>query len=189
MERNVVWAPWTGVGLEHLKLVQNNEDILADGVVIGAEEDMPFRLRYEIRCDPGWRVRELKVLSLVDKGKEVRILADGEGQWTTATGDALRSLNGCIDADISATPFTNTLPIRRLMLDPGESVDLKVAYLAVSTLQAEVEPQRYTCLKRGREGATYRFESLDGEFTADLPVDADGLVLDYPEMFRRIVPA
>jgi uncharacterized protein len=30
--------------------------------------------------------------------------------------------------------------------------------------------------------------SLDGGFTADLQVDADGLVLDYPGLFRRAWP-
>jgi hypothetical protein len=30
--------------------------------------------------------------------------------------------------------------------------------------------------------------SLDGGFTADLPVDSDGLVLDYPELFKRAFP-
>jgi hypothetical protein len=29
---------------------------------------------------------------------------------------------------------------------------------------------------------------LDGGFTADLPVDADGLVLDYPGLFKRVLP-
>lgn len=187
MERNVMWAPWTGVGLEHLELVQNDGGVLADGVVIGIEEGMPFRVRYELRCDAEWRVRELTALS-PGEGKEIRLLADGEGRWTTTTGDTIRYLNGCIDADISATPFTNTLPIRRLMLEPGESVDLEVAYCAVPALRVETEPQRYTCLERSGEGGTYRFESLDGGFTADLSVDADGLVLDYPDLFRRVYP-
>jgi uncharacterized protein len=30
--------------------------------------------------------------------------------------------------------------------------------------------------------------SLDGGFTADLPVDLDGLILDYPGLFRRVFP-
>jgi hypothetical protein len=29
---------------------------------------------------------------------------------------------------------------------------------------------------------------LDGGFTADLLVDADGLVVDYPGLFKRILP-
>jgi hypothetical protein len=55
-------------------------------------------------------------------------------------------------------------------------------------LQAWPEPQRYTCLEKSDRGGLYRFLSLDGEFTADLPVDAGGLVLDYPGLFRRVLP-
>ena len=33
----------------------------------------------------------------------------------------------------------------------------------------------------------YLFENLDGSgFRADLPVDEDGIVLDYPDLFRRV---
>jgi hypothetical protein len=55
-------------------------------------------------------------------------------------------------------------------------------------LQPWPEPQRYTRLKTGDGGWTYRFVSLDGGFSADLPVDQDGLVLDYPGLFRRVFP-
>ena len=55
-----------------------------------------------------------------------------------------------------------------------------------------VEPtrQRYTCLERGEYDGRYRYEDegLFQGFTADLSVDADGLVLDYPGLFRRIRP-
>jgi hypothetical protein len=33
----------------------------------------------------------------------------------------------------------------------------------------------------------YRFVSLDGGFTADLAVDSDGLVVDYPRLFKRVL--
>jgi len=33
---------------------------------------------------------------------------------------------------------------------------------------------------------TYRFVSLDGGFSAELPVDQDGLIMDYPGLFRRV---
>ena len=44
------------------------------------------------------------------------------------------SSTGCIDVDIRATPFTNTLPIRRLALQPGESRDLRMAFIDVPGL-------------------------------------------------------
>src|SRR6266851_3870292 len=41
------------------------------------------------------------------------------------------------------------------------------------------------------DGGRYRYESLKqgvSGFTAELPVDRDGLVGDYPEVFRRVWP-
>ncbi len=89
--------------------------------------------------------------------------------------------------DISVTPFTNTLPIRRLSLKPVESAELSVTYIEGAELQAWAEPQRYTCLEKSDEGGLYRYLSLDGGFTADLPVDADGLVLNYQGLFKRVL--
>lgn len=189
LERDVMWKPWVGEGLEHLSLAQGSGGAAADSVVIGVEDGAPFRIRYTVRCDAGWRVRELRVSSLADDGEGLEMFADGEGRWYTSAGDTMPSLEGCFDVDISATPFTNTLPIRRLGLEAGEFADLEIVYLAVSEMRVEPARQRYTCLEHDDRGGLYRYESLDGEFAgfaADLPVDADGLVLDYPGLFRRV---
>ena len=117
----------------------------------------------------------------------VDLLSDGQGNWTIPDGRAVPELRGCIDVDISVTPFTNTLPIRRLGLAPGDSAELSVAYFEGTELQAWPEPQQYTCLEKNDWGGLYRFLSPDGGFTADLLVDSDGLVLDYPELFKRVL--
>lgn len=88
-----------------------------------------------------------------------------------------------MDVDIQATPLTNTLPIRRLDPKDGESVDIRLAYIRIPDLTVAPADQRYTAL---RSGSLYRFESLESGFTADLPVDEDGFVLDYPGLFRRL---
>jgi hypothetical protein len=43
--------------------------------------------------------------------------------------------------------------------------------------------QAYTCIEPNRR---YRFEGLDTGFTAEIAVDDDGLVTDYPGLFERI---
>jgi hypothetical protein len=113
------------------------------------------------------------------------LLADGEGRWQRRSGEAVSELEGCIDVDISATPFTNTLPIRRLGLEPGEFEELAVAYIRVPELLVGAERQRYGCLRVQGDGELYRFEALPSGFTAELPVDTDGLVIDYPGLFRQ----
>src|SRR3712207_6469157 len=150
-------------------------------------EGRPFRIAYDVRCDADWRVRAARV-GVPGEPPKVELLSDGEGNWTGPDGRAATYLEGCQDVDISETPFTNTLPVRRLDLTPGESAEISVAYLDGAALQPWPEPQRYTCLEKGDGNGLYRFLSLDGGFTADLPVDADGLVLDYPGLFNRVFP-
>ncbi len=63
-----------------------------------------------------------------------------------------------------------------------------MVYLEVPQLHLEITEQRYTCLETTTFGGRYRFESLVNgvsHFTAELPVDGDGLVIDYPELFKR----
>lgn len=184
MRREVMWSAWDDPGLEHLRLMVHDDGVVADGIVIGISQGRPFRVAYEVRCDASWRARAVRV-GVPGEPREVDVLADGEGNWTTPDGQAVPHLDGCTDVDVSVTPFTNTLPIRRLNLALGESAKISVAYVEGIELRVWQEPQRYTCLEKGDRGGLYRFLSIDGGFTAELPVDADSLVLDYPGLFRR----
>jgi uncharacterized protein len=189
MERHVMWSPWTGPGLEHLYVTQKTEQVVADGLILGVEEQKPFRVRYEIHCDQHWRVRTVLVSVLGRATQTLSLAADGKGRWTSETGVELTSLRGCLDVDISATPFTNTLPIRRLALHPGQSALLSMVYISIPQMQVAAVEQRYTCLEKTTEGGRYLYESLEdgvSVFTAELPVDVDGLVGDYPGLFRRV---
>jgi hypothetical protein len=169
-------------------LVQNDELILADGLLIGVDEGdgRPFRARYTIQCVARWRVRELRIDALDAANRRLDLMSDGEGHWSDGAGEPLPGLVGCFDVDISATPFTNTLPIRRLALAAGASADVNVVYVSLPELTAVPAMQRYSRLEDSPGGARYRFESRSHDFMAELPVDADGLVLDYPGLFRRL---
>jgi len=186
MERNIMWTPWAGPGLEHLHLIQYDGGILADGVIIAVADERPFRARYTIQCDTSWRVRELRVDLLDNTNMRIDLMSDGEGHWTDGAGEPLPGLVGCFDVDISATPFTNTLPIRRLALAPGAWADINVVYVALPQMIVQPEIQRYTCLATNVSSGRYRFDARSSDFTAELPVDADGLVEDYPGLFRRV---
>jgi hypothetical protein len=91
-------------------------------------------------------------------------------------------MDGAIDVDLPITPFTNTLPIRRLRLAAGTRAELTTIYVRTPALSVEIDQQRYICVEPLRR---YRYEAVDGTFSADLEVDADGLVIDYPGLFRR----
>lgn len=189
--RNVYWQPWEDPGLEHLSLRGGPEGARARGLILRMRDGAHFRCRYVLETDGGWRLRRLTfaVADADDKAvARTSVECDGAGHWRV--DDAARpDLEGCLDADIQITPFTNTLPIRRLALDAGEQAEIRVAYLPVPELDWRAAAQRYTCLApRGATGGRYRYEGVFRDFTAELPVDADGLVMDYPETFRRVWP-
>lgn len=184
--REVMWAPAEGVGLEYLTLAYRSEDISAEGVVIGPADETPFRVRYKIRCDGAWKTREVILELLEEPGARLEFLADGQGHWKTRKGDPVPSLNGCLDVDISATPFTNTLVIRRTSLKPGDSLELYVAYVSVPAMQFDAKLQRYTCLEVNDLGGRYGFEDLSSKFRTDIQCDSDGLVTDYSGLFRSV---
>ena len=64
--------------------------------------------------------------------------------------------------------------------------ELSVAYVAVPALEVRSARHRYTCREADAEGGCYLYEGPFRAFRAELPGDADGLVLDYPEIFQRI---
>jgi hypothetical protein len=176
------WRDWHGNSIEHLVLKETGHSINAESVIISKDDANPYAARYQIVCDNEWRVRSVGV-ELLGEDRNIRLIGDRNGSWSDETKD-LTQLRGAIDVDITATPFTNTLPIRRLSLGKEQSADILTVYIHLPELKITADPQRYTCLEPQR---LYRFESLDGDFVRDIEVDADGLVINYPGLFRRII--
>ena len=93
----------------------------------------------------------------------------------------MRDIQGCDDVDLSVTPATNTLPIRRLNLEVGSSVSVIAAWVKFPELTVEPLSQRYTRLRKD----SYRYESNTGS-SAQIAVDDLGLVTAYPSGWERI---
>ncbi|GAT73858.1 hypothetical protein MHM582_2353 [Microbacterium sp. HM58-2] len=133
---------------------------------------------YRVRLTPRWIFSELAVHD--DRGRSLALRRSESGAWT-AGGHDRPDLAAAVDIDLSFSPFTNTLPVRRLGLGIGESRDIVTAYVTPA-LDVLPDPQRYT-----RTGERhYLYESRDSDFRREILVDADGLVVDYPGLFTRV---
>ncbi|HET9490650.1 MAG TPA: putative glycolipid-binding domain-containing protein [Methylomirabilota bacterium] len=170
----------SGTGLEHLLLREGS----ADSVLLAFDEQgRPFRLAYQLAWDAAWRLGEARLQVTSEHGtRSLHLQSDGKGRWTDGGGRALSELDGCLDIDIWPTPFTNTFPIRRQPLAVGERREFVMAWVSAPALTVRPMRQGYTRLGDRR----YLYENLEGSgFRAELPVDEDGVVLDYQGVFRR----
>ena len=183
-QRDVTWISLDETRFEHLRLRQAGAGIEADGLMVRHGDGTAGRFRYRIEGDGAWRLRKVLV-SGEDAAPAVSLLSDGDGRWRDGSGRALPELDGCHDVDIQASPFTNTLAIRRLRLAPGQAAEICVAFVTVPELEVRVFRQRYTRLLGDAQGSVYLYESLESDFRSELPVDGDGLLLEYPGYFRR----
>lgn len=172
------WRPVEEPGLEHLELTEEADRVVARSVLIGEREGVAFGLRYEVELSRDWLVRSL-VLERLD-GAGLRLSSDGQGRWRR-DGKAAPELDGCVDIDISGTPFTNTLPIRRCGLAEGEPQRFRMAWVPLDTLRPFADGQVYTRFGERR----FRYQSEDGSFERVIETDGDGFVTLYPGLFER----
>jgi uncharacterized protein len=185
MKIDTYWSAIGTAGLEHLDLLVSADGVKADGLVLRYHEGRGLRMRYELKCDAAWRAHELSVQMIEVGGANVSVSGDGEGNWFDYAGRSLDFLTGCVDVDVMATPFTNTLPIQRLDLIPGESKEIEVVYVTIPDLSVQRASQRYTCLEKGVETSRYLYESLGSDFKAELLVDENQLVVEYQGIWER----
>jgi uncharacterized protein len=184
--RTICWTPiWNksleGVGLEHLLLTK----CAADSIVLAFDDARgPFRLTYRLNWDESWRLRDAELVLATERSTQsLRLQTDGQGYWRDGDDRAIDALEGCRDIDIWPTPFTNSFPIRREPMAIGERRQFLMAWVFAPDLTVHPQPQAYTRLA----DRLYLFENLDGsDFRAELAVDEDGVVLDYPDLFRRV---
>lgn len=203
LSAGLFWERRDVPGSEHVRLDARN-GLYAQGVALAATP-VTYSCRYEVQTDPGWASVSLDVrtegagwargVRLELAAGRWRVTASEQGDLDaalTSAGHARAGLPGmedpdrlfgAFDVDLGCSPLTNTLPIRRLDLMRGEvglSHRLSVAWVLVPSLEVVQADQIYTPL--GESRIRYASET----FSADLSVDDDGFVLDYPGLARRV---
>jgi hypothetical protein len=190
MPTDLIWQALEWPGLEHVVVSADAAGVRADGQLVLGPPDGPASVSYQLSCDAGWSVTGLTISAASAAGSRTLTLSAGHhGHWL-ADGEPRPDLDGCIDVDISLTPLTNTLPVRRLAwAAPGSLQVLDVVYVSAPELTVRRASQRYTLLGAGPADniALYRYES--GSFKADLTVDGGGFVIDYPGLWSRVWPS
>ena len=172
----VLWQASDG-GSEVCVLERADRGWRVRGTVLTHAATQPIEVRYAVTVDPAWATKDVEVL-VTPAGGNMRELEGLGSLWSGP--ERPPEYRDCVDVDLSFTPATNTLPIRRLGLDIGEEAEIHVAWLVWPQLTVQPVLQRYARLAEDR----YRYRQ--DEFEAELTVDRQGLVLEYEGLWRTI---
>jgi hypothetical protein len=181
MQTNILWSGREYYSLENCLVNTTGGGTDITSTIIGHYEKKIYKVEYHIKTNRHWETIFFKIDARHSNQTQViQLKGDGHGNWKR-DGEALPQFNGCIDIDIPLTPFTNTLPINRLNLTPGQTQEIQVLYLDL--LAQEIKPvrQKYTCIS----SSEYHYENVPNDFEANIRVDDSGLVVDYPQLFVR----
>jgi hypothetical protein len=178
--QSVIWRGIYRPGHEACCLFSKNDQWHLEGTAVFAHDQKPCLLSYVVVCESSWDTIRARVSGWVANATvNVDLVVDREHRWRL-NGIEHPTVTGCLDLDLNFSPSTNLLPIRRLNLAVGQEAQVKAAWLRFPSFELEPLSQVY----RRIDELTYRYESGEGRFVADLTVNSVGFVTDYPDIWQ-----
>ena len=167
----------------------------------GASRTADYAASWSLTTTGNWFTENLTV-SVHGQGWSRYLVLDRatDGSWRAATkvsGDTdlpepgiedPASLTGAVDCDLGLCPATNTMPILRLGLvhDAEAAAELTVAWVEMPSLRVLGRQQIYSGSRAYDDGTgTAAVTYSSGDFSAEMVVDSDGIVIDYPGLATR----
>lgn len=179
--RTIVWKAlsWPSM-VVHTHTV--NDSIHSHGLAVGkTDKDIPFAMEYDMALTADWGIKEVSIKSLLD-ARVIKLLQRGK-QWYDANGEHMAEFDGMEMVDISISPFTNTLPIKQLHFEGQEPQKVDMIYFDENNFSLQRVQQIYSQI----DERTYRYHDIElPDFVSDIVVDDDGMIIDFPELFRRV---
>ncbi len=144
-------------------------------------DDIGFAaLDYTIRCDAGWHTLSADVAG-VHGDLEVRIKIEKSADGWRLNDVLQPAVHAAVDVDMSFTPASNLMPLRRLALSGQPQITLTAAWLRYP--QAGLHPLDQTYALSKTAGIISYMAEQTG-FATELEVDETGFVTRYPDLWQ-----
>lgn len=187
--RMLAWVGVECLRLEAARVLLGGRGLRATGSLVNCQQDdvEAYSASYSLTTDEAGIVQRLTVRTTRAKGEQhVAITRSEEGIWLVdhGQGAARTNFGGALDVDLQFSPLFNALPVRRLALHrEAAKCDLAMVFVSLPSLEVSRVNQTYRTVSLA-EPAVMALSS--DSFEVELTVDADGLVLEYPGLARRV---
>lgn len=171
------WRRLDGEGSDRCTLSQVEHGWILMGRAAWRVDGLEASLTYDVRCDPGWLSLSADVCGEVGPRQlDLRLRLSPEG-WLL--NDVLQPGTAqCTDLDLSFTPATNLMPVRRLMLGPQPQMTVAAAWLQPELDAISRLDQTYVLKQDG--SVDYASTTAQAEFT----IDQSGFATNYPGLWQ-----
>lgn len=159
--------------------------LAVEGRAVG-QVPLAYWIDYRLETGEDFVTARVRVEARWEQGSAGLDLRRDPGTGWAVNGEPRPDLAEALDCDLAGCPLTNTMPVLRhdLLREPGD-LRLVMAFIEVPSLRVVPSRQRYTHLRTGDAGgAVIKYRS--GAFESDIVFDADGFVLEYPQLGRRV---
>lgn len=172
---------WSGTDrFEYCQVWEQLGTLSARGTILTGD----FRADYEVDTGPGYEAKRLRVqVTAAGVVRTLRLHRDLDGVWSARGADP-RYFADATEIDLDLSPLLVGLPLLRRPLH--RQLGRRHVVVAAVTLPELTVQRREQTLTHLRPGVV---RAAIGPFTADLRVDADGYVSDYPGVGTRVRPS
>jgi hypothetical protein len=171
--------------MESVRVQLSGKRIKANGRIVAAQTDSnpAFAAYYDLLTDETGATKRLGMtVTLAERERQLVVARDDENVWliTDHRGDSRAAYEGALDVDVVYSPFFNTLPIRRIGLHERiDSVAVPTVYVNLPDMSVTAAMVSYSNMAEG-------MKVLSPVSDTTLTVDADGFIVDYPNLAERI---
>jgi hypothetical protein len=176
----MMWRPVVGDGLERCQVASSPDGHRMSGTTLRAGDNGPVEIRYSVNLSQDWTALTVGVhIRAPDEDRSVALVRREDGSWLVGD-DTIDAFAGASDIDFAWTPATNTIPIRRLDLEPGQSATIQAVVIPFPGRDVERRTQTYERL------APRRWRYGSGDYETDLTTNEHGFVVAYPGQWMAV---
>jgi hypothetical protein len=176
-----MWNRLDRQGHDAALLESRGDGWLLVGAAVFAHDAGPSSFVYRVETDPFWRTKRGSITGfLAGKTVECDIAREDDG-WRL-NGEIVGGLEHLLDLDLSFTPATNILQLRRAGPGVGQTARLPAAWFDVERASLEELPQTY----ERRAETAYWYAAPTVPYQALIETAASGFIQSYPGLWRLV---
>lgn len=176
---SMIWRRIDMPGHDACRLERNESGWSLRGAAVFLLAGQPANLSYAVNCDEDWKTMSGRIIGAIGERAIDDLIAHENGRWLL-NGDPTPGLEGLDDLDLSFTPATNFLQLRRAKLPIAQAVLLPAAWFDLETGLLRELQQIY----ERRDQLTFYYRAPSVGYEGLIELAPNGFIRLYPGLWE-----